>query len=291
MSSCDQVVIITGGSQGLGECLVRRFIQYGANVVFCARHSKDLLALEREISPLLCKNQQIMALPVDISSPEQVDFLIESTLNKFSKIDVLINNAGVYGPLGNLEDVSWEEWVQAININLLGLIYTCRAVLPFFKARNRGKIINMSGGGATQPLPKLSAYAVSKVGVVRFTETLSKELLNYNIYVNAIAPGVLNTRLLDQVLSAGPEKVGEDFYKRMFKVKQSGTSAPLDLTADLLIYLAFEDKSGITGKLISTLWDPWRNFAKYSGFLSDTDIYTLRRIIPSDRGMDWDTSK
>ena len=125
-----------------------------------------------------------------------------------------MNNAGVYGPKGPIEDVAWDEWEHAIRVNLLGSVLCCRALVPHFRANGYGKIIQLSGGGATSPLPRLSAYAASKAAVVRFAETLAEEVRGTGIDVNAIAPGALNTRLLDEVLEAGPERVGDAFYER-----------------------------------------------------------------------------
>ena len=110
---------------------------------------------------------------------------------------MLVNNAGVYGPKGLIEEVAWDEWEHAVRVNLFGSVLCCRAVLPHFRANGYGKIIQLSGGGATSPLPRLSAYAASKAAVVRFAETLAEELEGTGIDVNAIAPGALNTRLLD----------------------------------------------------------------------------------------------
>src|SRR5206468_11879378 len=106
------------------------------------------------------------------------------------------------------------DWVHAIHINLLGTVYCCRAALPLMRRAGAGKIITLSGGGATAPLPRISAYAASKAAVVRFTETLAEELRGTGIDVNAVAPGALNTRLLDEVLAAGPGRVGQQFYER-----------------------------------------------------------------------------
>ena len=113
-----------------------------------------------------------------------------------------MNNAGVYGPKGPIEEIDWSEWVQAIQINLFGTVLMCRTIIPHFRSRGYGKIINLSGGGATNALPRLSAYAASKAAVVRMTDTLAEELKDANVDVNAIAPGALNTRLLDEVLEA-----------------------------------------------------------------------------------------
>ena len=123
--------------------------------------------------------------------------------------------------------MDWDEWVRAIEINLIGTVLPCRGCFPCSGSRGYGKIVNLSGGGATAPLPRLSAYAASKAAVVRFTETLAEELRRTGIDVNAIAPGALNTRLLDEVLAAGPDKVGKSFYERALKQKAEG-GAPLE---------------------------------------------------------------
>jgi NAD(P)-dependent dehydrogenase (short-subunit alcohol dehydrogenase family) len=151
------------------------------------------------------------------------------------------------------------------------------------KKKGSGKIINLSGGGATNPLPRLSAYAASKAAVVRLTETLAEELREHSIMVNAIAPGALNTRLLDEVLEAGPELVGSEFYEKALKQRETG-GAPIEKGVALCVYLASSASDGITGKLISALWDPWENLGELRSELEKSDIYTLRRIVPEDRG-------
>ena len=165
-------------------------------------------------------------------------------------------------------------------------IMQVRRILPHFKKRGFGKIINLSGGGATVPLPNFSSYAVSKAGVVRFTETLAEEVKEFGIDVNAVAPGPLNTRLLDEVLAAGPKKVGARFYAKAKKQKSAG-GASLEKGADLCVFLASHESDGITGKLISALWDPWETLNLHKEELRSTDVYTLRRIMPKDRGFTW----
>jgi NAD(P)-dependent dehydrogenase (short-subunit alcohol dehydrogenase family) len=135
-------------------------------------------------------------------------------------------------------------------------------------------------------MPFLSAYATSKAAVVRFAETLAEEVRKYHIDVNAVAPGALNTRLLDEVLEAGPARVGRDFYDQMVKVKAQG-GTPLGVGASLCVFLASSQSDGITGKLISAVWDPWQEFHRHLDDLNLTDVYTLRRITPGERGKDW----
>jgi 3-oxoacyl-[acyl-carrier protein] reductase len=157
--------------------------------------------------------------------------------------------------------------------------------VPHLRALGHGKIIQISGGGATSPMPGISAYAASKSAIVRFTETLALELADAGIDVNALAPGAMNTRMLDEVLHAGPDRVGQAYYERSLAQQESGGTPPT-VGAELALWLASSESDGVTGKLISAVWDPWRDFEAHRDELS-SDVYTLRRIIPRDRGMDW----
>lgn len=278
--------IITGASQGLGAAMAEAFVAEGASVVLCARTTSAVDKICDDLSRNLIAGQQVHARTCDIGTPEQIDALLTDALEIHPDLGVLVNNAGVYGPMGNIETVDWNEWVQAINVNLLGTIYFCRAVMPHFRKRGRGKIINLSGGGATAPLPGISSYAVSKVGVVRFTETLHEEAKNAGIDVNAIAPGLLATQLLDQAIAAGPAKIGGKFYQQMIEARSKG-GTPLNIAAALGVWLASSASDGISGKLLSAVWDPWRDLPKHLSELEGSDIYTLRRIVPKDRGKGW----
>jgi 3-oxoacyl-[acyl-carrier protein] reductase len=215
-----------------------------------------------------------------------VETLVSQTLSDLGGCDILVNNAGIYGPKGDIAEADWAEWVKAIEINLFGSVLMARAWVPHFKAQGHGKIIQLSGGGATNPLPGISAYAVSKAAIVRFAETLAEELRPYKIDVNAVAPGALNTRMLDEVLAAGPEKVGQAFYERSQQQKNTG-GVPLSLAASLIVFLASRASDGITGKLISAQWDRWQDWPDHLDALNRSDVYTLRRITGRDRGFAW----
>jgi NAD(P)-dependent dehydrogenase (short-subunit alcohol dehydrogenase family) len=278
--------IITGANQGLGFAIARAYLEQGANIVICARDGRKLESAFDELKSLGHNGQKVEKIRADVSVQKDVKALVEFALEKYSQIHILVNNAGIYGPKGKIEDVDWNEWEQAIRINLLGSILVARSMLPHFREHHYGKIIQLSGGGATNPLPFISAYAASKAGVVRFMETLAEETRADHIDINSIAPGALNTRLLDEVLDAGPEKVGKAFYERAIEQKEGG-GTPLNKSADLAVFLASPASDGITGKLISAVWDPWRNFSEHQQDIDKSDIYTLRRIVPKDRGMDW----
>ena len=281
-----RVAIITGANQGLGLAIARRYAEEGACLAICARDVGLLDEAARSIRECMTPRQGLLVQPADVAKRADCESLMVATLARFSRLDILVNNAGVYGPKGPIEEVDWEEWVQAVHINLMGSVLMCRAVMTSFKRQRAGKIVQLSGGGATGPLPYLSAYAASKAAIVRFVETLAEEARDYGIEANAIAPGALNTRLLDEVLQAGPGKVGQAFYDRALKQKETG-GAPLAAGAELAVFLASRLSDGITGRLISAIWDPWTAFPEYRDQLAASDVYTLRRILPSDRGMNW----
>jgi NAD(P)-dependent dehydrogenase (short-subunit alcohol dehydrogenase family) len=279
--------IITGGSQGLGRALVEAFVREGANVLFCARDRHAIADLEAQLKASALPGQRIVAQGCDVSSVTEVRDLFaaaDECLN--GPLHILVNNAGIYGPKGPTDDVDLAEWKLCVDINLYGTLIPCREAMHRFKKSGYGKIVNLSGGGATNPMPNISAYASSKAAVVRLTETLALELQPFHVDVNAVAPGALNTRLLDEVIQAGPEKVGADFYQRSLKQSREG-GVPLELGADLCVYLASEESDGVSGKLISAKWDPWKRLHEYKADLLSSDIYALRRITPEDRGKNW----
>jgi NAD(P)-dependent dehydrogenase (short-subunit alcohol dehydrogenase family) len=281
-----RTAIITGASQGLGRAIAQAYVEAGASIFLCARDGDLLERTRQEIAHCAQRGQQVLALACDVTDEEQVDRLISTALKRFGTVHILVNNAGVYGPKGDIDLIDWAEWSRAVEINLYGTVLPCRRLLPHFRATGYGKVINLSGGGATNPLPRLSAYAASKAAVVRFTETLAEETRNTGIDVNAIAPGALNTRLLDEVLEAGPDRVGSAFYERALQQKEQG-GVPLTKGAALCVFLASAESDGITGKLISAVWDPWEALPDQLDVLNTTDIYTLRRIVPEDRHLDW----
>lgn len=285
MKAKNKNVIITGGTVGFGKALAEKFLSEGANVSICSRNEQQLFDTQSE---LLSKfpNQIILVKKCDVSIEKDVKEFIAYSLDTFKTIHVLILNAGVYGPMGPIETVSLDEWRKSIDINLFGVLLPCRELIPHFKQNKYGKIIVLSGGGATNPMPNLSSYATAKAAVVRLVETLSKELSSYNVDINAIAPGAMSTRMIEQVIDAGPEIVGDEFFKKNQNWKQNGATS-MELGTNLTVYLSSDDSNGVTGKLISAQWDDWKNFGNHLDDLQNSDIYTIRRIVLEDRNKKW----
>ena len=281
-----KVAIITGANQGLGLEIARRYLAAGADLMLCARNSILLEKARANLVATASPGQKVITQTADVSLESDVQNLVALTLDRLNGCHILVNNAGVYGPKGAIESIDWSEWVAAIQINVLGSVSMSRAVLPHFKRQRYGKIIQLSGGGATNPMPLISAYAVSKAAIVRFVETLAEEVRGMGIDVNAIAPGALNTRMLEEILDAGPEKVGKAFYEHSLRQKETG-GVGLSKGAELALFLASNSSDGITAKLISAVWDNWEQWPKHLQELASSDVFTLRRITGHDRGLGW----
>jgi len=281
-----RTAVITGANQGLGLAIAEAYVAAGASVLLCARDEARLEEARAQVAGSATAGQQVAAIRADVSVPDDVTRLAARAFALFPQVHVLVNNAGVYGPLGPSDEVDWATWAKAIEINVYGSVLPCRAFVPHFKQHRYGKIVQLSGGGATNPLPRISAYAASKAAIVRFAESLALEVAPFGIDVNAVAPGALDTRLLDEVVAAGPEAVGPEFHERMVRTKKEG-GTPLERGASLSVYLGSAASDGITGRLLSAVWDPWEDLASHAHDIARSDVYTLRRIVPKDRGYPW----
>jgi len=279
----NKVAIITGASMGIGKAIASAFAGEGAHLVICSRTEEELANTAKELHDSFAV--RVEPVITDVSNPEQVKRLVDFTLDKFGTIDILVNNAGVYGPIGPVIDSDSEEWIECININLCGTFLTVQAVLPTMINKGSGKIVLLSGGGAVSPFPRFTAYGASKAGVVRFTETVSEEVKGHHIDINAIAPGPVNTRLLDQALAAG-DAVGEEFKIKSIRQKQEGGVPPENI-AELVVFLSSHQSDGLSGRLISLLWDNWQEIPEHLKDIMSSDVFTMRRIVPSDRGYGW----
>jgi NAD(P)-dependent dehydrogenase (short-subunit alcohol dehydrogenase family) len=279
-------VLITGGSQGLGKAVAKACLDAGADIYLCARDGIELAETCAEIRTSAGSAQRVLFQAGDVADPEFATTVVADACRELPRFSGVVNNAGIQGPKGRLEEVRWSEWTRTIEINLFGTALFCAAAIPGFRGQGYGKIVNLSGGGATAPMPGMSAYAASKAAVVRLTETLAQETAGSGIDVNAVAPGALNTRMLAEILDAGPEGVGQAHYERALK-QQAGGGASLENASALCVYLLSAASDGITGRLVSAVWDPWPTLTARKAELAVTDIYTLRRIVPKDRGLDW----
>ena len=272
----NKIAIITGAGGGIGSTIAHTFVKEGCSVILVDCIKSTLDRISKELDKYNCESLVITA---DVCNKKEVDNVVDIALKKFSKIDILVNTAGIQGPIGPFVNNDINKWIEAINANLNGTALFIKAVLSVMLKQGWGKIINFSGGGAFNPRPNFSGYATSKAAVVRFTETLAEELKEYNIQVNAISPGAVNTKMLEEVLEAGPEAAGVEFYEKAKRQKEQGGDPP-QLAADLILFLSSEKSYNLSGKTISAKWDNWREWDKEEiSKIMSSDLYTLRRII------------
>ena len=282
----NKTAIITGASSGLGFEIAQNFLSNGANIILCGRSETNLEFAVKKLNNKKNSTQEILSYAIDISDTKDIDYLLEQIELNFNKVDILVNNAGTIGPIGNFENLNWEDWLYANNVNFIGSAYLIKELIPKFKSNNYGKIIQISGGGATSPLPNQSIYAASKAAIVRLVETIARELDDFNITANCIAPGQLNTKILQEYIDAGAQKLGDSFYKKVLSTRDKG-GAPIHKAVNLALYLASDHSPKISGKLFSAIWDDWENMNQFSEELKMSDVYTLRRITAKDRSFDW----
>lgn len=265
--------IVTGGGRGIGRAIALGLAKEGADVLVFSRTLAEVEATAADICSL---GRRGIALQADVTSPDDISRVVDRALKELGHIDILVNNAGIQGPIGSLVNNDIDAWVQTVHTYLLGTFLCCKAVLPHMMARQQGKIINLSGGGAATSRPRFGAYAASKAGVVRLTEVLADELKEFNIQVNAIAPGIVNTRMIDEILAAG-EDAGPQAMAEVKHCKETGGTSP-EKAADLVVFLSSSDSDGLTGRLVSALWDDRSQMVRQFQRVSEIGAYTLRRL-------------
>ena len=274
--------VITGATGGLGQALSMAFWRAGSNLLLLGRSTERLQELGQSLPSR--EGQTLHLMECNLAEPAGADALVAGVRERWAHLDILVNNAGILGPVGPLWENEWDAWTAAIMLNLMVPVQLCRSLIPMM---NRGgSVINISGGGATSPRPYFSAYGSAKAALVRFSETLAVETAPLGIRVNCIAPGIMRTRMVEQVVEIGAARAGSQEHRKAQEVLETGGTPP-ETPADLAVLLASERGNAITGKLLSAAWDPWKDLPDHAADLAESDVYTLRRIVPSDRGMKW----
>jgi len=274
-------LVITGTSSGIGRALTRHLLTRGHEVWGLARSAQDELLAERP--------GHFRYLRCDVAEWSQVAAAAEEISAHVPAIDGIVTCAALQGEVGRTLTSNPVHWTSTVHANLAGTYHILRAFFPLLeRTGRRAKIVCFSGGGATKARPNFSAYGVAKTGIVRLVETIAEEERNTPLDINAIAPGAINTRLTDEIISLGPEKVGTVEHQNAIKQKLSGGSS-VEKAVALVEWLLSPESDGISGRLISAPWDPWPALAQNATTLRSTDIYTLRRIVPEERGQQWDT--
>lgn len=276
-------IVLTGSSSGIGRHLAARLCAQQHEVWGLARSRQA--SFEAEAA---AKGFSFHALACDVAKGESVSRCRQEIGQTVPGLDALICCAGAQPPVGPAMTLDPEAWLANVQLNLGGTFLAIRAFHDLLtRATRRAKIVCFSGGGATGPRVNFSAYAVAKAGVVRLTETLAHEWAGQPMDINAIAPGAINTKMTEEVVALGPGVVGEKEYAQAVQQLRGG-GASVEKVAGLVDFLLSPASDGVSGRLLSAPWDPWQNLGQHQAELAGTDIYTLRRIVPADRGRHWD---
>ena len=272
-------LVLTGSSTGIGRALATHLLAQGHLVWGLARSDQSDFSAQHP--------DTFFASRCDTADWAQVQAAAASVAAGWPHLDGLICCAGLQGEIGPAISADPAKWSATVRANLDGTFFPIRAFHALLaRAPRRAKVVAFSGGGATKPRVNFSAYGVAKTGVVRLIETLAEELRDQPIDLNSIAPGAINTRLTDEVIALGPTVAGAAEYAAAVKQKASG-GASLDKALGLIEWLLSPASDGVSGRLLAAPWDPWSTLDRHAPALAKSDVYTLRRIVPEERNLNF----
>jgi NAD(P)-dependent dehydrogenase (short-subunit alcohol dehydrogenase family) len=265
-----KTVLVTGAGRGIGKRLALGFAQAGARVALLARSQAELDLAKLEIEQA---GGAAMRIRADVRDLDHLNAAMDRIRAHYGPVDVLIGAAGVQGPIGPLWRTKPKAWSEAIEVNLIGTVNSCRAVLPSMIERRSGKIILLGGPGSGYTRPYFTAYAASKAAIVRFVECLADEVRDHNVQVNCMAPGPAYSSMTDEILHAGEDLAGAREIEAAQRVRVTGGETP-EKQVQLALFLASGRSNHISGKLIHVS-DDWRRLEQEN---MKPELYTLRRV-------------
>jgi len=231
-----KVVVVTGGGSGMGKTTCKKFAEEGAKVAIV---DIDMKRAEKTKEEIETEGREAIAIKCDVSNAMDVKKMVEQVLNKYGKIDILVNCVGILGQVGPVWETSEENWDKVMSVNLKGMFLVCKEVVPHMIQRKEGKIINISSVAGKDPNPNMVAYDASKAGVIGFTRALALEVAPYNINVNCVVPGITQTPFLGEMSEEEKEKLAS-------KVPLGRLAKPEEI-AEVILFLASEKASFVTG--------------------------------------------
>jgi 3-oxoacyl-[acyl-carrier protein] reductase len=264
-------IVVTGATGAIGTVVCATLAARGAELVLVARDAARLGGLAAALA-----GGPHTALNLDVRDTDAWAEAARSHLNGLP-VHGLVTAAAVIGPIGPLGSFDMTGFRETVDTNLVGTLLAVSAALDGLRSA-RGAVVTFSGGGATGLLPRFDAYAVSKAAVVRLTENLAAELAPAGVRANSVAPGFVVSPMHDATLRAGSHLAGEAYFERTRRAVEEGGGDPPQDAADLVAFLLSDAAAGISGKLVSARWDPWRDARFCDRLREDGDLATLRRV-------------
>jgi 3-oxoacyl-[acyl-carrier protein] reductase len=255
------VALITGGGRGIGRAVALRLAKNGWGVAIASRSANELAATAEEAG-----GRRMLSITADVTSPEDVRTMIQQVEKELGMIDLLVNNAGIAGPMAPFWETDPKDWWRCQEVNLLGPMLCCRQVVPGMMQRHGGRIVNLTSGAGLRAIPNLGAYAISKTSVIRFSEQLALDLAPHGIKVFPIRPGVVRTRMVESVRKSVP--IVQNFL-------DEGRDVPPEATADLVEYLASGKADSLSGRVFG-VEENWDEMVRRAEEIRRDEMYVLR---------------
>jgi NAD(P)-dependent dehydrogenase (short-subunit alcohol dehydrogenase family) len=269
MTLAGRVVLVTGGGRGIGRAITRAFARAGATVVATSRTRQEL---DETIGLVERDGGAARAIVADVTDRAAVETLVADVLAAYGRVDVLVNNAGSFAALGPVWETDPDLWLRDVTTNLFGTFLCSRAVLPGMIERRDGTIVNLIGGGALSPGAGWTGYASSKAGIMRFTDSLAREVAPYDVFVFALGPGLVRTAMTEYLLGRpGVEQINPGFVAAL----RSGNVAPPEQAGRLAVFLATLRDPRLSGRLFQVGSDYARAPDRAEDIARD-DLFTLR---------------
>lgn len=272
-------VLVTGGTDGLGLRIVNEFNARGIACLVVARSAVSATPSD----PLAVKQSLInKRFQGDVTDFDFLNKVAEEIIDSQYHLIGVVHCAAMLGEIGDIDNLSVDSWSETINTNLTGSFNVLKLSVLIFKNQGFGNFVALSGGGATDPRPQMLAYAASKTAVVRLVESVARDNTQNGLTFNCVSPGVLPTKMNVEALEKGLGLLPTDYLAKIASVF-SGTEEESKLfnePVDLIVRLVIGEFPEVTGKLISAVWDDWRNLAALIAESESPDLFTLRRILP-----------
>jgi 3-oxoacyl-[acyl-carrier protein] reductase len=240
-----KVAIVTGAGRGLGRASSLEMAKEGASLVILSRTPSELRETAKTIR---ASGADVISVKADVSTPRDIERVVDRAIKNFGKIDILMNNAAIIGPVSPLFMIDQEEWDEVMDINLRGPYLLAKAVIPYMIKQSSGKIINVTSGLGEIVMPPFAAYSVTKAGLIHLTKIMAEELEYHNIQVNGLDPGVMDTKMQEEIRNLGPEILGEEIYYEFLSMEEKGVLKPPEKVARLAVFLASGESDSITGE-------------------------------------------
>ena len=232
-----KISIVTGSAMGIGKEIALRLARDGSDIVIGDIEEE---MGKRTMTMIQSMGRKSLFFKVDITQWDQVKALVGEVLKTFNRVDILINNAGILGPVATVQDYSVEDWNRVIEINLRGTFHFCKAVIPIMLRQKSGRIVNMASIAGKEGNPSMSAYSASKAAIIAFTKSLAKEVAQENIIVSCVSPAVIETRIA--------EMMGEEQRKILLQKIPMGRFGKPQEVAALVKFLVSEECTFSTGQ-------------------------------------------